>query len=96
MDARLPEADDRVRAPSDDPHAYRLAASRRVDGVDPECSERRVQRAMEYQVRLPLNPVQIGSSRGPNLLPEGKVRRPGLQAASAGPRLRALIPAACT
>jgi hypothetical protein len=39
--------------------------------------------------------VQIGSSRGPNLLPEGEVDALALEQLVLNP-LRTLIPAACT
>jgi DNA-binding CsgD family transcriptional regulator len=45
--AGLAEADDRVRAPGDDLHSDRVAAGRRVDDVESERGERRVQRAPE-------------------------------------------------
>jgi hypothetical protein len=79
MNAGLAEADDRIWSPGDDPHRHRLAAGGRVDRIDPERGERRVHRVPEHrhQVRLPListrGRVQIGSSREPNLLPEGEV-----------------------
>ena len=67
MELGLAEIDNRIRAPGDDPHRHRLAACRRVEGIDSECGERRVHRARErrHQVRLPListrGRVQIGS-----------------------------------
>ena len=39
MDAGLAEADDRVGAPGDDTHRHRLAARRRIKGIDPEGGE---------------------------------------------------------
>jgi hypothetical protein len=79
MDARPPEADDRVLAPGDHPHW----------GALERC----------HQVRLPListrGRVQIGSSREPNLLPEGEVDALVLEQLVLNP-LRTLIPAACT
>jgi hypothetical protein len=55
VDAGVAKADDRVRAPGDDPDRNRLAAGRRVDGVDPEGGERSIHRPGEHrhQVRLP-------------------------------------------
>jgi hypothetical protein len=65
VNAGLAEADDRVGAPGDHPHADLLATGRRVGGIDPEGGERRIHRALEdrHQVRLPLirGRVQIGS-----------------------------------
>jgi hypothetical protein len=60
MDARVAEADDRVRAARDDPHRHRLTASQRVDGIDPECGERRVHRA-RLLLMSTRGRVQIGS-----------------------------------
>jgi hypothetical protein len=65
--AGLAKADDCVGTTGDDPHRDRLAAGRRVHGIDPERGECRVHRVLErcHQVRLPListrGLVQIGS-----------------------------------
>jgi hypothetical protein len=91
----------RVGTTRDHPHRHRLAAGWRVRGIDPERGERRVHRALGRcrQVRLPListrGRVQIGSSREPNLLPEGEVDALALEQLVLNP-LRTLIPAACT
>jgi hypothetical protein len=67
VDAGLAEADDGVGTSRDHPHRDRLAVGGRVDRIDPERGERRVDRALErrHQVRLPListrGRVQIGS-----------------------------------
>ena len=44
VDAGLAEADDGVRAPRGVPHRDRIAARRRVEGIDPERAQRRVRR----------------------------------------------------
>ena len=56
VDAGLAEADDRVGTTGDHPRRDRSTARRRVDSIDPERGERRVDRALEHrhQVRLPL------------------------------------------
>jgi hypothetical protein len=65
-DARIVEADDRIRPLGDHPHRNRLATGRRLDGIDRKRGERCVPRALEHrhQVRLPListrGRVQIG------------------------------------
>jgi hypothetical protein len=67
--ARLVEAEDRVRAPGDDPYRHRLATTRRrVDGVDPERGERRVHRSGEHrhQVRLQQHAAGFFGSSGSN------------------------------
>jgi hypothetical protein len=51
VDAGLAEADDRVWALRNHPNRDRLAASRRVDSIDPERGERRVHRALEHRLR---------------------------------------------
>jgi hypothetical protein len=66
VDAGFTEADDGVRTAGDHSHRHRLAARRRVDGIDPERLECRADRPGErgHQVRLPListrGRVQIG------------------------------------
>jgi hypothetical protein len=52
VDAGVAEADDCVRTPRDDPYRDRLTAGRRVEDIDREHSERRVNREASFMLCL--------------------------------------------